>query len=158
MCRPMAPIINYLCILILSLQGSLAGLEELAAKGSMAPNGSMPAVNISGINSVYVNPYPFEPPTKRKTRRRRDRSEPRDSDRTLTPSPTKDSPHRRVRIASRSMSSDTDDAWADCLEEEEEDHILREMGLMAAELAPKHKRTRVSQVTTQLLRLFFSAY
>ena len=31
-------------------QGSLAGLEELAAKGSMAANGSMPAVNISGIN------------------------------------------------------------------------------------------------------------
>ena len=31
-------------------QGSLAGLEEMAAKGSMAANGSMPAVNISGIN------------------------------------------------------------------------------------------------------------
>ena len=31
-------------------QGSLAGLEELAAKGSMAANGSMPAVNISGIS------------------------------------------------------------------------------------------------------------
>ena len=31
-------------------QGSLAGLEELAARGTMAANGSMPAVNISGIN------------------------------------------------------------------------------------------------------------
>ena len=70
----------------------------------MAPNGSMPAVNISGINSssVYVNP--FEPPTKR-------------------------------------TSSDTDDAWA-----EEEDDMFREMGVLPEETAPKHKRTRVSQV------------
>ena len=36
--------------------GSLAGLEELAAKGSMAPNGSMPSVNIGGFNSMYINP------------------------------------------------------------------------------------------------------
>ena len=41
-------------------QGSLAGLEELAALGSMAPNGSMPAVNIPSFNnnaSGYANPF-----------------------------------------------------------------------------------------------------
>ena len=39
-------------------QGSLAGLEELAAVGSMAANGSMPAVNIPSFNNgVYVNPF-----------------------------------------------------------------------------------------------------
>jgi hypothetical protein len=41
-------------------QGSLAGLEELAANGSMAPNGSMPAVNIPSFNNNatgYANPF-----------------------------------------------------------------------------------------------------
>ena len=39
-------------------QGSLAGLEELAAAGTMAANGSMPAVNIPSFNNgVYVNPF-----------------------------------------------------------------------------------------------------
>jgi hypothetical protein len=41
-------------------QGSLAGLEELAALGSMAANGSMPAVNIPSFNNNatgYANPF-----------------------------------------------------------------------------------------------------
>lgn len=66
-------------------QGSLVGLEALAAQGSMAPNGSI-------NNSVYVNP--FDP--HRDQRRRR---------KAVTPSP-KGSPQRRVRIAARSRSSD----------------------------------------------------
>jgi hypothetical protein len=41
-------------------QGSLAGLEELAALGSMAANGSMPAVNIPSFNNSaggFANPF-----------------------------------------------------------------------------------------------------
>ena len=59
-------------------QGSLAGLEALAAQGSMAPNGSI-------NNSLYVNP--FDPA--------------RDRKKAVTLSP-----QRRVRIAARSRSSD----------------------------------------------------
>ena len=51
-------------------QGSLAGLEELAAKGSMAANGSMPAVNVNidgNKSGVYVNPFdPKDLPSKGK--------------------------------------------------------------------------------------------
>ena len=64
-------------------QGSLAGLEALAAQGSMAPNGSI-------NNCVYVNP--FDPARRR-------------GNNAVTPSP-KGSPARRVRIAARSRSSD----------------------------------------------------
>lgn len=113
-------------------QGSLAGLEELAAKGSMAANGSMPAVNISGINSVYVNP--FEPPNKNKAGNHHHRHGQRGvgigsclqgGTGALSASP-KGSPHsRRVKYATRSMSSDTDDTWADALDHEE--NVFREL-------------------------------
>ena len=105
-------------------QGSLAGLEELAAVGSMAANGSMPTVNIPGFNSatgVYINP--FDPPS-RKSRRSHHRQQ-------LAQSP-KGSPHRRVRIVGRSASSDNE--------------LDAQEGETPEEIAPKHKRTRVSQV------------
>ncbi len=105
-------------------QGSLAGLEELAAKGSMAANGSMPSVNISGINSVYVNP--FEPPNKRKVAAAGPAG-----GLGLTPSP-KASPYnsRRAGVGgrysgARVMSSDTDETWADALDHE--DNVFREL-------------------------------
>ena len=44
--------------LILASQGSLAGLELLAMRGSMRPNGSI-------SNSVYVNPFNPSPRTNR---------------------------------------------------------------------------------------------
>jgi len=92
-------------------QGSLAGLEEMAAKGSMAANGSMPAVNISGINSVYVNP--FEPPKPKLSA-------------SIMGSPCS----RRMRYArnKNNLSSDTEEAWADALDrEEEEDSVYRQL-------------------------------
>ena len=93
-------------------QGSLAGLEELAAKGSMAPNGSMPAVNISGVSCVYVNPFePPPPPASASTPRRR-----------LPLSaagPSEASPLRRLKMSKRSRSSDTEDTWADALDHED---------------------------------------
>ena len=108
-------------------QGSLAGLEELAAKGSMAANGSMPAVNISVLNSIYMNPMGRPGPNRR----------------------SPDSPaQRRVRIAtcSRQPSSDNE-SWADCLEEIEN-------GSGFAEDEPKHRRTRMAQVKLLLQELF----
>ena len=104
-------------------QGSLAGLERLAAQGSMAPNGSMPAVNISGVNTMYVNPL-----EKKKQQQKQQGQE--------QPSPSQ---NRRVRIASRSISSDNElDSWASCLEEEAVDR--------KEDAAPKHKRARMAQV------------
>ena len=67
--------------MILASQGSLAGLELLAARGSMRPNGSM-------NNSVYVNP--FDPTTKRKA-----------IGRTI-----KGSPKHHMKMSSRSRSND----------------------------------------------------
>ena len=148
-------------------QGSLAGLEELAARGTMAPNGSMPAVNISGLNSVIVNP--FDPKNKKKQRKQQ-QQQPQKQRRheqhqeqqqqqqqlstsgTLTPSPKGSPVHRRVRIASsRSLSSDNElEQWADCLEEAEEGSaqgIYRGMTVRSTEdSVPKHKRTRMTQV------------
>lgn len=78
-------------------QGSLAGLEELAAKGSMAANGSMPAVNITGINTVIVNP--FEPPSKKQQLRQQQQQQ--------QDSAGSESPHRRgARLSARSRSTD----------------------------------------------------
>lgn len=78
----------------LTLQGSLAGLEELAARGTMAANGSMPSVNISVLNTYYV----------------------RNGSRRSPDSPAT----RRVRIAAASRQASSDnDSWADCLEEVE---------------------------------------
>ena len=67
--------------MILASQGSLAGLELLAARGSMRPNGSI-------NNSVYVNP--FDPATKRKAIGRT----------------VKGSPKHRMKLSSRSRSND----------------------------------------------------
>jgi hypothetical protein len=128
-------------------QGSLAGLEELAAKGSMAANGSMPMVNFAGLNDG------------RRRRRRssghgaNDASTINGSSKVTTAATTETnsatasgrspSAGRRVRIASsRSASSDNElDVWADCLEE------------TSGMEAPKHKRARVSQVRTMLYSL-----
>lgn len=95
-------------------QGSLAGLEALAAQGSMAPNGSI-------NNCVYVNP--FDPG--------RDRG--RGGGKAVTPSP-RGSPQRRVRIAARSRSSDL------C------DFDLMDRETCMDDVAPKHRRARISQV------------
>jgi hypothetical protein len=97
-------------------QGSLAGLELLAAQGSMGPNGSI-------NNTVYVNP--FDP--SRESRRGE-----RGSSKAVTPSP-RGSPQRRVRIAARSRSSDLADL----------DLIDRETCL--DDFPPKHRRARISQ-------------
>jgi hypothetical protein len=98
-------------------QGSLAGLELLAAQGSMAPNGSI-------NNSVYVNP--FDPS-------RDNRRGERNPHKAVTPSP-RGSPQRRVRIAARSRSSDLADL----------DLMDRETSM--DDVPPKHRRARISQV------------
>ena len=124
-------------------QGSLAGLEELAAVGSMAANGSMPAVNIPGFNNgVIVNP--FDPTRGKKYRGQitRQKSTP---NRTLTPSP-QDSPHTRrhqsrLGLGGRSASSDVEMA------DFESDFSAANREAYHEEVsAPKHKRARVSQV------------
>lgn len=127
-------------------QGSLAGLEELAAVGSMAPNGSMPAVNIPSFNNgVYVNPFD---PTRKQRRAPQyhqqvhHRGECVTPKGTLTPSP-QGSPHsRRVRIGGRrSVSSDVE------LADFESDFSAANRDAYHEELsAPKHRRARVSQV------------
>ena len=129
-------------------QGSLAGLEELAAKGSMAANGSMPAVNVNidgNKSGVYVNPF-----------------DPKKRGGVLSPGSGNGNGNRRVRIAAqRSLSSDNElEAWADCIEEGEK-RSSRRRGRGQAHHAedveadegddydatPKHRRTRVSQVS-----------
>jgi hypothetical protein len=142
-------------------QGSLAGLEALAAQGSMAPNGSI-------NNTLYVNPFD---PTKSggnvaprvgggipgpDHRRRKEPSINNSGGRnngynrrssnnnnngsingnngcSVSPSP-KGSPQRRVRIAARSRSSDLSDF----------DLMERETGV--EDIQPKHLRSRLSQV------------
>ena len=99
-------------------QGSLAGLEALAAQGSMAPNGSL--IN----NTVYVNP--FDPAQGRRNGKNNNSA--------VTPSP-RGSPQRRVRIAARSRSSDM--AELDCMDRE----------TSMDEIQPKHRRARISQVS-----------
>ncbi len=111
-------------------QGSLAGLEQLAAQGSMAPNGSMPAVNISGVNTMYVNPM------ERKKQQQQQQQQQQEQ-------------NRRVRIASRSLSSDNElDSWASCLDEAADGGGggKRAQATEGGDAAPKHKRARLSQV------------
>ena len=121
-------------------QGSLAGLEELAAVGSMAPNGSMPAVNIPGFNNgVYVNPFD---PTRGGKKHRGQIHTKSTPNRTLTPSP-QDSPNsrRHIRIGRRSASSDVE------LADFESDFSAANREAYHEDVsAPKHKRARVTQV------------
>lgn len=134
-------------------QGSLAGLEELAARGTMAANGSMPAVNIAGVCSgVYVNP--FEPPQSQPQSRRwphggggggGNNGGRQHMHMMNLPS---DSPHRRHlrRVGSgmmgkRTASSDTEDTFADALDHEED--VYREL----TETQPnKFRRARALQM------------
>ena len=117
----------------------------------MAPNGSMPAVNIPGFNNgVYVNP--FDPTRGKKHARGLQKSTPT---RTQSPSP-QDSPHSRrphLRIGGRSASSDVE------LADFESDFSAANREAYHEDVsAPKHKRARVSQVKkTALLhpRLLF---
>lgn len=102
-------------------QGSLAGLELLAAQGSMGPNGSI-------NNSVYVNP--FDP--SREGRGFGEGGGERNSKKAVTLSP-RGSPQRRVRIAARSRSSDLADL----------DLMDREMFMV--DVGPKYQRARISQ-------------
>jgi hypothetical protein len=120
-------------------QGSLAGLEALAAQGSMAPNGSI-------NNSVYVNPFdpgrggrggggPHHPPT------------PPKAVMTSTPPRGGSSPQRRVRIASGERGRDVRSRSSDLCEDL--DLLDRETGLEYGEeddYPPKHRRVRKSQV------------
>ena len=131
-------------------QGSLAGLEELAALGSMAPNGSMPAVNIPSFNNNatgYANPFDPSGVVTRGQQRRRIGAKQvgpsqvlpargqRDRGGTLTPSPQGSPMPRRVRIAgNRSASSDAELDW----DPPTHDRLLEEDSS-----APKHKRARV---------------
>lgn len=109
-------------------QGSLAGLEALAAQGSMAPNGSI-------NNCVYVNP--FDPARRRNGGNGNGGggNSANASGAPVTPSP-KGSPARRVRIAARSRSSDLCDL----------DVMDRETWTETAGWPPKHRRMRMSQV------------
>lgn len=127
-------------------QGSLAGLEALAAQGSMAPNGSI-------NNTLYVNPFdPGKGGIRRGSNAYHNRQPKSGSNHisnnnnnngsvsngnsngycTMSPSP-KGSPQRRVRIAARSRSSDLSDF----------DLMERETGI--EDIQPKHLRSRLSQ-------------
>ena len=120
-------------------QGSLAGLEELAAVGSMAANGSMPAVNIPGFNNrtgLYMNP--FDPHSRRS--RKGDRVQ------QLAQSP-RGSPSRRVRIAGRSLSSDLElEGTGGNKRDKIIDANVPGSTCDVSSVAPKHRRTRVSLV------------
>ena len=103
-------------------QGSLAGLEELAALGTMAANGSMPSVNIPSFNNgvCYVNPFSGEGLKK-----------------SGQPSPLQS---RRVRITGRSASSDVE------LADFESDFSAANREAYHEEIiAPKHRRKRTNQ-------------
>ncbi len=121
-------------------QGSLAGLEELAAVGSMAPNGSMPTVNIPSFNShqCYVNPFD---PTSCKKGQQAKRSQLLTASGALTPSPQGSPQSRRVRIGGRSVSSDVE------LADFESDFSAANANAYHEEARaakPKHRRARVS--------------
>jgi hypothetical protein len=90
-------------------QGSLAGLEELAAVGSMAANGSMPSVNIPGFNNqtgMYMHVNPFDPPSSQRRSHKRISS----ASKQYTSKADELNERRRVRmnLQQRSMSSDLD--------------------------------------------------
>ena len=146
-------------------QGSLAGLEELAAVGSMNAQGSMPAVNIPSFNNgVYVNPFdPARskggPPSASSgagpsgaggCRRQRSSYQVRRGDSACTPigtAPSLDpspqgSPYsRRVRIGGRSVSSDVE------LADFESDFSAANREAYNEDFkSPKHRRARVSTI------------
>ena len=161
-------------------QGSLAGLEELAAIGSMAANGSMPAVNIPGFNNqtgMYMHVNPFDPPSQRRSHNRRISN----STKQYTSKAEELNERRRVRmnLKQRSMSSDNSDfqdddeldsnrvpntsktytiqnnrSAAQRKQESQSSGTREEKGLLmhssdtpSNTMAPKHQRTRVSQVS-----------
>lgn len=118
-------------------QGSLAGLEELAATGTMAANGSMPAVNIPSFNGVYVNPFgpaaaaaaTCHSPARRQSMLA-----------AAAQTARQDSPSRRARIAAANRAASAKLASLSDNELDRPDEQLR-----CSEPAPKHKRARVSQ-------------
>ena len=138
-------------------QGSLAGLELLAAQGSMAANGSI-------NNSVYVNP--FDPG--RGGGGRGGRENRRGGGQTSSPPPPpsskavmtswssttspRGSPQRRVRIAATSSSRRLRSRSSDlCNDDDNDDMNLmdRETGMEYRDdddCPPKHRRIRKSQV------------
>ena len=148
-------------------QGSLAGLEELAAVGSMNAQGSMPAVNIPSFNNgVYVNPFD---PTRGKggpasassgagpsgaggCKRQRSSYHVRRGDSACTPIGTMQTPSldpspqgspysRRVRIGGRSVSSDVELAYF------ESDFSAANREAYNEDFkSPKHRRARVSTI------------
>ena len=155
-------------------QGSLAGLEELAAVGSMAANGSMPAVNIPGFNNqtgMYMHVNPFDPPSSQRRSHRRISN----SSKQYSSKAEELNERRRVRmnLKQRSMSSDNSDFQDDdeldsssapsktftiknnLSAQRKQESQLYSKGLptdayssdtASNTIAPKHKRTRVSQV------------
>ena len=133
-------------------QGSLAGLEELAAVGSMAANGSMPAVNIPGFNNqlgIYMHVNPFDPPSSQRRSHRRISN----SSKQYTSKAEELNERRRVRmnLQKRSMSSDGDLIDDDCCETSpvvpSKSKSQQPTGdTVLSTTAPKHARTRVSQV------------
>ncbi len=103
----------------------------------------MPAVNIAGVNTMFV-----ADPQRRKREEQQQQYMQQQQQQQQQTQPNSGS-NRRVRIASRSLSSDNElDSWASCLEE-----ASTEKGAQfSAEddgAAPKHKRTRVSQQVRQ---------
>lgn len=112
----------------------------------MAPNGSMPAVNIAGVNTMFV----ADPQRRKREEQQQQYMQQQQQQQQTQPN---SGSNRRVRIASRSLSSDNElDSWASCLEE-----ASTEKGAQfSAEddgAAPKHKRTRVSQQVRQRIFL-----
>jgi hypothetical protein len=141
-------------------QGSLAGLEALAAQGSMAANGSI-------NNSVYVNP--FDPGRNgggggRAVGRRRAQTPPLPPNSkavmTSTSSTTspRGSPQRRVRIVAagaraatrRQLRSRSSDLYGEDEYDDDLDLMDRETGMEEDAggdgCPPKHRRVRQSQV------------
>ena len=164
-------------------QGSLAGLEELAAIGSMAANGSMPSVNIPGFNSqtsTYMLLNPFDPQQRRSHKQR-----------TTTATTTKQysskaeelNERRRVRMNlrnQRSISSDHDLSDDNCCWDptgnsgQEKLYMGKsaegKLGVgeghksdasLITATAPKHKRARISQVclnSSRFVKDIFAGY
>ena len=149
-------------------QGSLAGLEELAAVGSMAANGSMPAVNMPGFNNqlgIYMHVNPFDPPS---SQRRSHKRITNNSQKQYTSKAEELNERRRVRmnLKQRSMSSDieiTDEEYFESqnmptscktytiqnsLSVQRKSDSQKTSGESTS--APKHQRARVSQVRMQM--------
>ena len=149
-------------------QGSLAGLEELAAVGSMAANGSMPSVNMPGFNNqlgIYMHVNPFDPPS---SQRRSHKRISNNSQKQYTSKAEELNERRRVRmnLKQRSMSSDieiTDEEYFESqnmptscktytiqnsLSVQRKSDSQKTSGESTS--APKHQRARVSQVRMQM--------